>query len=75
LSHYRLLMKIDGESRCEFYARECAEAAWGVRRLERMGTRQVGPSPCIDQGILQGAERKIRHGDRRRVGASTSSTR
>jgi predicted nuclease of restriction endonuclease-like (RecB) superfamily len=34
-SHYRLLMKIDDQSRREFYARECVEAAWSVRQLER----------------------------------------
>ena len=34
-SHYRLLMKIEDESRREFYWRECIEAAWSVRQLER----------------------------------------
>lgn len=34
-SHYRLLMKIDDESQREFYARECVEATWSVRQLER----------------------------------------
>jgi predicted nuclease of restriction endonuclease-like (RecB) superfamily len=34
-SHYRLLMKIEDESRREFYARECVEATWSVRQLER----------------------------------------
>jgi predicted nuclease of restriction endonuclease-like (RecB) superfamily len=34
-SHYRLLMKINDESRREFYARECVDAAWSVRQLER----------------------------------------
>ena len=34
-SHYRLLMKIEDESRRDFYARECVEAAWSVRQLER----------------------------------------
>jgi predicted nuclease of restriction endonuclease-like (RecB) superfamily len=34
-SHYRLLMKIEDESRREFYARECVEADWSVRQLER----------------------------------------
>lgn len=34
-SHYRLLMKIEDQSRREFYGRECAEAAWSVRQLER----------------------------------------
>jgi predicted nuclease of restriction endonuclease-like (RecB) superfamily len=34
-SHYRLLMKIDNESQREFYVRECADAAWSVRQLER----------------------------------------
>jgi len=33
--HYRLLMKIENESRREFYARECVDAAWSVRKLER----------------------------------------
>jgi predicted nuclease of restriction endonuclease-like (RecB) superfamily len=34
-SHYRLLMKIDDESRREFYLRECVESALSVRQLER----------------------------------------
>jgi predicted nuclease of restriction endonuclease-like (RecB) superfamily len=34
-SHYRLLMKIEDESRREFYMRECVEATWSVRQLER----------------------------------------
>ena len=34
-SHYRLLMKIEDGSRREFYARECVEAVWSVRQLER----------------------------------------
>jgi len=34
-SHYRLLIKIDDAPRRDFYARECAEAAWSVRQLER----------------------------------------
>jgi hypothetical protein len=34
-SHYRLSMKIDDESRREFYGRECAESAWSVRQPER----------------------------------------
>jgi predicted nuclease of restriction endonuclease-like (RecB) superfamily len=34
-SHYRLLMKIDDETRREFYGRESVEAAWSVRQLER----------------------------------------
>jgi predicted nuclease of restriction endonuclease-like (RecB) superfamily len=34
-SHYRLLIKIEDESRREFYARESVEAAWSVRQLER----------------------------------------
>jgi predicted nuclease of restriction endonuclease-like (RecB) superfamily len=34
-SHYRLLMKIDDESRREFYTRECVKSAWSVRQLER----------------------------------------
>jgi len=34
-SHYRLLMKITDETRREFYARECVQATWSVRQLER----------------------------------------
>lgn len=34
-SHYRLLMKIDDNSRREFYVRECVESSWSVRQLER----------------------------------------
>jgi predicted nuclease of restriction endonuclease-like (RecB) superfamily len=34
-SHYRLLMKLEDESRREFYARECVADAWSVRQLER----------------------------------------
>lgn len=34
-SHYRLLMKIEDESRRDFYTRECIESAWSVRQLER----------------------------------------
>ncbi|MCL1875542.1 MAG: PDDEXK nuclease domain-containing protein [Synergistaceae bacterium] len=34
-SHYRLLMKIENDTRREFYGRECVEAAWSVRQLER----------------------------------------
>ncbi|GHS85129.1 hypothetical protein AGMMS49957_00540 [Synergistales bacterium] len=34
-SHYRLLMRIDDESRRDFYTRECVEATWSVRQLER----------------------------------------
>jgi hypothetical protein len=34
-SHYRLLMKIEDESRREFYMHECLDAAWSVRQLER----------------------------------------
>lgn len=34
-SHYRLLMKIENEERREFYGRECVEASWSVRQLER----------------------------------------
>ena len=37
-SHYCLLMKIDDSSRREFYARECVEATWSVRQLERQIT-------------------------------------
>ena len=34
-SHYRLLMKIENESRRDFYKRECVESGWSVRQLER----------------------------------------
>jgi predicted nuclease of restriction endonuclease-like (RecB) superfamily len=34
-SHYRLLMKIDSVEQREFYGRECADATWSVRQLER----------------------------------------
>nr|WP_276538469.1 PDDEXK nuclease domain-containing protein [Dehalobacterium formicoaceticum] len=34
-SHYRLLMKLEDDSRREFYGRECVESAWSVRQLER----------------------------------------
>jgi len=34
-SHYRLLMKVEDQPRREFYARECVEASWSVRQLER----------------------------------------
>jgi predicted nuclease of restriction endonuclease-like (RecB) superfamily len=34
-SHYRLLMKIDDDARRTFYARECVEASWSIRQLER----------------------------------------
>ena len=34
-SHYRLLMKIEDDSRRDFYGRECVEANWSVRQLER----------------------------------------
>jgi predicted nuclease of restriction endonuclease-like (RecB) superfamily len=34
-SHYRLLINIEDATRREFYARECVEAAWSVRQLER----------------------------------------
>ena len=34
-SHYRLLMRIEDESRREFYLKECAETNWSVRQLER----------------------------------------
>jgi predicted nuclease of restriction endonuclease-like (RecB) superfamily len=34
-SHYRLLMKIEDESRREFYVRECVDASWSVRQLDR----------------------------------------
>jgi len=34
-THYRMLMRINDEPRREFYTRECVEAAWSVRQLER----------------------------------------
>jgi len=34
-THYRLLMKIEDESRRDFYSRECVEASWSTRQLER----------------------------------------
>jgi predicted nuclease of restriction endonuclease-like (RecB) superfamily len=34
-SHYRLLIKINDDTRREFYGRECAAEAWSVRQLER----------------------------------------
>ena len=34
-SHYRLLMRIDDETRRGFYLKECAESNWSVRQLER----------------------------------------
>ncbi len=34
-SHYRLLMKIENETRRDFYTKECVDAAWSVRQLER----------------------------------------
>ena len=34
-SHYRLLMRIEDESRRDFYLSECAESNWSVRQLER----------------------------------------
>jgi len=34
-SHYRLLIKVADASHREFYTRECIEAAWSVRQLER----------------------------------------
>ena len=34
-SHYRLLNRIDDETKREFYGRECIEANWSVRQLER----------------------------------------
>jgi len=37
-SHYRLLMRVDNETRREFYLKECAECNWSVRQLERQIT-------------------------------------
>jgi len=34
-SHYRLLMKVEDETRRDFYKRECVESGWSVRQLER----------------------------------------
>ena len=34
-SHYRLLMRIEDQSRRDFYLQECAESGWSVRQLER----------------------------------------
>ena len=34
-SHYRLLMKIEDDTRREFYGRECVAESWSVRQLER----------------------------------------
>jgi predicted nuclease of restriction endonuclease-like (RecB) superfamily len=34
-THYRLLMRIDNESRREFYLKECTENNWSSRQLER----------------------------------------
>jgi len=37
-SHYRLLIRIEDNSRREFYGRECVESNWSVRQLERQIT-------------------------------------
>jgi predicted nuclease of restriction endonuclease-like (RecB) superfamily len=34
-SHYRLLIRVDEENRRDFYKKECINAAWTVRQLER----------------------------------------
>jgi len=34
-SHYRLLMRIEDDSRRDFYLKECASENWSVRQLER----------------------------------------
>ena len=34
-SHYRVLMRIDDESRRAWYTDECAKSSWSVRQLER----------------------------------------
>ena len=34
-SHYRLLIRLDDETKRGFYGRECIEANWSVRQLER----------------------------------------
>ena len=37
-THYRILMRIDDNSRREFYLKECAECNWSSRQLERQIT-------------------------------------
>ena len=37
-SHYRLLIRIEDDSKREFYGRECVESNWSVRQLERQIT-------------------------------------
>lgn len=34
-SHYRLLMRIENQEKRDFYVKECVEAGWSVRQLER----------------------------------------
>jgi len=34
-SHYRLIMRITNDERRDFYFKECIEANWSVRQLER----------------------------------------
>lgn len=34
-THYRILMRIEGESSREFYLKECVEGNWSTRQLER----------------------------------------
>lgn len=34
-SHYCLLMKVENQERRDFYVKECVEAGWSVRQLER----------------------------------------
>ena len=37
-SHYLLLIRIEDDSRREFYGRECVDSNWSVRQLERQIT-------------------------------------
>ena len=34
-THYRLLMRVEDDSRREFYLKECADEGWSTRQLER----------------------------------------
>jgi hypothetical protein len=47
-SHYRLLMKIEDESRRDYYARECVDATWSVRQLERQINSFFLRAPACD---------------------------
>jgi len=58
-SHYRLLMRVEEESRREFYKRECVDSGWTVRQLERqinsfyyerlLATQQSGKESVKDE--------------------------